>query len=80
MHCSEEGLNGWAEEGLVHVFYPILDVCDCVDVVGLLWHVFGRRGCGVCAWCGSGHGLGSDGKLPQIGEGISFALEDKAVL
>ena len=36
MHCSEEGLNRGAEESLVHVFYPVLDVCDCVDVVGLL--------------------------------------------
>ena len=40
MHCSEKGLNGRAEESLVHVFYPVLDVCDCVDVVGLLWRAF----------------------------------------
>ena len=33
----EEGLNWWAEEGFVHVFYPVLDVCDCVDVVSLMW-------------------------------------------
>ena len=77
MHCSEKGLNGRAEEGLMHVFNSILDVCDCVDVVGLLWHAFGRHG---CAWCGSGRGSGSDRKPPQIGEGILFASEDKALV
>ena len=83
MHCSEKGLNGRAEEGLVHVFYPVLDVCDCVDVVGLLWRAFdlvGLLGHHGCVRCGSGRGSGSDRKPPQIGEGISFALEDKALL
>ncbi len=80
MHSSEKGLNGRAEESLVHVFYSVLDVCDRVDVVGVLWHAVGRHVCGGCAWCGSGCGRGSDGKQPQIGEGIAFALEDKALL
>ena len=49
MYSSEKGLNGRAEESLVHVFNPVLDVCDCVDVVGVLWHAVGRCVCGVCA-------------------------------
>ena len=55
MHCSEKGLNGRAEESLVHVFNPVLDVCDSVDIVGTV----GREGvmlrsvsrrCGML-WC-----------------------------
>ena len=80
MYSSEKGLNGRAEESLVHVFNPVLDVCDRVDVVSELWQAVGRRVCGVCAGCQSGCGRGSDGKPPQIGEGIAFALEDKALL
>ncbi len=59
MGCSEKGLNWRAEESLVHVLDPVLDVCNCVDVVGLMWHVY--RHCR-CVECGSGRvGSGHDG-------------------
>ena len=37
MCCTEKGFDWRAEECLVHVLDPILDVCDCVDVVCLMW-------------------------------------------
>ena len=49
--CTKERLKWWAEECLVHVFNPVLDVCESVDIVGTV----GREGVmlrSVSRWCG----------------------------
>ena len=33
MCCAEKGLNGRAEEGLMHVFDPVMDVSNGVNAV-----------------------------------------------
>ena len=40
IRCTKERLKWRAEECLVHVFNPVLDVCDSVDIVGTV----GREG------------------------------------
>ena len=54
MCCTEEGLNWGAEESLVHVFDPVLNVCDCVDVVGLMRHTSGGCDNVGCGWFWTG--------------------------
>ncbi len=52
MCCTEKGLDWRAEESLMHIFDPVLYVCDGVNIVCLMWG--GWRWCGwVC--------VGSDG-------------------
>lgn len=54
--CAEKCLDGRTKEGLVHVFYSVLDVCDGVDIVRNVWR-HSRRCRGRCVG-------GCDGEAP----------------
>ena len=67
MGGPQECLYGWAEECLVHEFYTVAEVRDCVDVV----HLVGRA-CVVLVMCWCGR----YGETPESCAGVAGSSEE----
>ncbi len=51
MCCTEKGLDGRTEEGLMHVLHSVLNVCNGVDVVRKVWQCSRRCRCRCVGGC-----------------------------